>query len=114
MVGCGHNRQATWFHQVKQTGRVFPWKIQVLINFQAVDYRKPPKFFRKRVKSPKTEHHAGRVEPIVPLFPELRVVLMEAFEQAEPGETRIAGACTDKYSLRTQFQRIIRRAGLEP
>ena len=37
---------------------------------------------RLRVTSPKTEEHAGKGQRIVPLFPELRVVLMEALEQA--------------------------------
>ncbi len=66
------------------------------------------------VKSPKTEHHAGMESRVVPLFPELRKILMGAFESAEPGgapwiitKYRDAGQ-----NLRTQLGRIIRRAGL--
>ncbi len=68
------------------------------------------------VKSPKTEHHAGQASRTVPLFPELRKALLEAFEAAEPGgepwviaKHRGAGV-----NLRTQLERIILRAGLTP
>lgn len=39
---------------------------------------------RMLVTSPKTEHHLGRGSRSVPLFPELRAVLEEAFELATP------------------------------
>ncbi|NNM87070.1 MAG: transposase [Phycisphaerae bacterium] len=41
------------------------------------------------VHSPKTEHHEGQASRTIPLFPELRQVLLEAFEAAQPGTTRI-------------------------
>lgn len=70
---------------------------------------------RIRVTSPKTEHHAGREERTIPLFPELRPLLSDAFDAALEGEafiiTRYRSATQN---LRTQFQRIIRRAGLTP
>ncbi len=67
------------------------------------------------VHSPKTEGHEGQASRIVPLFPELRNVLLESFEAAEPGEVYViskyrSAAC----NLRTQFERIILRAGLKP
>ena len=70
---------------------------------------------RIRVPSPKTEHLDGKGSRMIPLFPELRGLLLELFEQAEPGTehviTRYRGASAN---LRTQLHRIIRRAGLEP
>jgi len=70
---------------------------------------------RFTVTSPKTEHHEGHESRLVPIFPELLPYLREIFEQAEPG----AEFCITRYrdgavNLRTQLQRIIKRAGLEP
>ncbi|MGE5296294.1 MAG: tyrosine-type recombinase/integrase, partial [Solirubrobacterales bacterium] len=67
------------------------------------------------VHSSKTERHEGKAVRFVPLFPELREPLKEAFDQAEPGEVY----CISRHrkrscNLRTQFQRIIERAGLKP
>ncbi len=51
----------------------------------------------------------------MPLFPELRAALMEAFGLAEEGETHVVPRCRDgKVNLRTTFEKIIRRAGLTP
>ena len=68
------------------------------------------------VTSPKTEHHAGQASRTVPLFPELRTVLVQAYEQAEPGGSPyiITRYRTGEANLRPHFMRIIRRAGLEP
>jgi integrase len=38
-----------------------------------------------RIPSPKTEHHDGKDCRLIPLFPELRPYVLDAFEQAEPG-----------------------------
>lgn len=70
---------------------------------------------RFTVTSSKTEHHEGHGSRIVPIFPELKRHLLDAFELAEPGEPY----CIMRYrdttaNLRTQLQRIIKRAGLEP
>ena len=75
--------------------------------------------------SPKTEHHPGKATRKIPLFPELRAILDEAFEMAADGAVYVVG--NDAYrlaantpggwrncNLRTQFGRIIKRAGLEP
>lgn len=70
---------------------------------------------RLRVRSPKTEHHAGKGERLVPLFPELRAVLIQAFEIAPDGTDRIvSGYATMTTNLRTHMNRIIRRTGLIP
>jgi integrase len=40
---------------------------------------------RMTVRSPKTEHHVGGESRIVPIFPELRPFLENAWDEAEPG-----------------------------
>jgi integrase len=70
---------------------------------------------RFRVTSPKTEHHEGKGERWVPLFPELRPYVTEAFERAEPGTLPVITIKRDTdQNLRTRFMKIIRRAGLSP
>jgi integrase len=79
---------------------------------------------RITVESPKTEHHPGRARRVIPLFPELRDILGDAREIAPDGAVYVVGgnyratANTPKgwknCNLRTQFERIINRAGLEP
>ena len=79
---------------------------------------------RMRVYSPKTEHHAGKAHRDVPLFPELRAILEEAWDLAPEGAVYVVG--NDAYrkaadtatgwrncNLRTQFGRILKKAGLE-
>ncbi len=67
------------------------------------------------VTSPKTEHLPGGESRLVPMFPELRPHLEEAFEQAEPGSEFVINRYRDAdKNLRTQLHRIIRRAGLKP
>jgi integrase len=70
---------------------------------------------RFRVSSPKTEHHEGKGERWVPIFPELRPFLEEAFELAPEGTVHVITIKRDaKQNLRTRFMKIIRRAGLTP
>ena len=69
---------------------------------------------RITVRSPKT---AGQGKPyrVVPLFPELRQHLLAVAEAAAPGTVYVVTRYRDAgTNLRTQFHRIIRRAGLEP
>ncbi len=73
------------------------------------------------VRSPKTEN-TGKGQRVVPIFPELYPYLRDAFEAAEPGRVHIiaknrgeggmANGLTTNW--RTQFLRILRRAGLKP
>jgi integrase len=71
---------------------------------------------RLTVRSTKTEHHGGdHAVRVVPICPELRVILAEAFERAEPGESLIVPmAARTTVNLRTHFERIITKAGREP
>jgi len=69
---------------------------------------------RLTVPSPKTERHAGHESRIVPLFPELLAYLEEAFELADVGAEYVLRRRRTGGNLRTQFARIIKRAGLKP
>ena len=67
---------------------------------------------RIKVTSPKTAHHQGGESRVIPLFPELRDILIEGWEpgiEAEPVVTKYQGAD----NLRTQFVRIVERTGLD-
>ena len=82
------------------------------------------------VHAPKTEHHAGKATRLVPIFPELRSSLDEVFAAATkgfeqtvnpddwilPAFRREAAQAGDwrGVNLRTQFKKIIKRAGVDP
>lgn len=68
------------------------------------------------VRSPKTEHHPGKDRRIIPLFPELRAVLEDAYAHAEDRDGRIVVGYTNPHdtNLRTGLMRILKRAGIEP
>lgn len=79
---------------------------------------------RLTVRSPKTEHHEGKAERVIPLFPELAAVLEEGFAEAvesiEAGNRKtVGGPVITRYTcstqnLRTTFLKIVARAGLKP
>lgn len=67
------------------------------------------------IHSPKTEHHEGGASRVIPLFLELRPYLEDAHELAPDGAEFVIGRYRDgNQNLRTQLERIIRRAGLKP
>lgn len=80
------------------------------------------------VSSPKTEHIEGKAFRVVPIFATLRPYLEDAFELAEPGEVYVVGGTQgaayratsqkpggwENTNLRTTFEKLIRRAGLNP
>lgn len=69
---------------------------------------------RIAIRSIKTEHHEGKATRSIPIFPELRPYLEEVWEQAEPGTEYVITRYRDaNANLRTQLERIIRRAGLQ-
>ena len=70
---------------------------------------------RVRVPSPKTAHLPGKGERFIPLFNELAPHLEAAFDAAPEGaEFVVAKYRSGATNLRTQFEKIIRRAGLTP
>jgi hypothetical protein len=70
---------------------------------------------RVTIRSPKTEHQEGKEQHVIPLLPELRPHLEEAWEFAEEGtEYVITRYRESNVNLRTQLIRIIERAGLTP
>jgi integrase len=67
------------------------------------------------VTCPKMAHHESYAVRTVPLFPRLRGPLLELFEQSDEGADHLIQRYRDsRTNLRTQFERIIRRAGLSP
>jgi len=75
---------------------------------------------RIKITSPKTEHHQGKDCRIIPLFPELRPFLEDALgeQQLLAGDGEKSDYVITQYrdagqNLRTQFERIITKAGLK-
>lgn len=70
---------------------------------------------RLTVRSPKTAGHDGHAVRVVPIVPELRQILQNLFDAAEPGSEAIVPRLRDpSVNLRTQFDRIIAKAGEKP
>jgi len=70
---------------------------------------------RFTVHAAKTEHHADGGIRQVPIFPELYPHLRDRFAEAEPGTEYVIRRYRDtNVNLRTQFTRILKRAGLTP
>jgi integrase len=71
---------------------------------------------RLTVRAPKTEHHgADHAVRVVPMIPQLRVILADAFDRAEPGETLVVPMAAEQgANLRTPMDRIVTRAGCRP
>ncbi len=70
---------------------------------------------RMTVRSPKTAGHEGHAVRVVPIAPELRPILQNLFDQAEPGTEAVIPRLRDPgVNLRTQFERIIAKAGEKP
>jgi integrase len=74
------------------------------------------------VQSPKTEHHVGKASRVIPLFPELRQILADAFDLAPEGavyvvDERMRASSQGRSgwrncNLRTTFEKIVKRASL--
>jgi integrase len=70
---------------------------------------------RIRITASKTEHHVGHGERDIPLFPELRPLLLEAKKKAGSSTIYVINRYrTTSVNLRTQFLRILKSAGIEP
>ncbi len=69
---------------------------------------------RIRVRSPKTEHHEGKGDRLIPLWPELRPLLEKARQTADKGTEFVITRYRDtNANLRTQLLKIITRAKLK-
>jgi integrase len=67
------------------------------------------------IRSPKLEHTARKGKRFVPLFPELRPYLEQAFEDCPEGEVYVIRKTRDtNANLRTRLTKYIERAGLTP
>ena len=67
------------------------------------------------IHSSKTERHEGKAMRVIPMFPELHDPLLEVFNEAEEGTEYVITRYRDlNCNLRTQLNRIIKRAGLSP
>ena len=67
------------------------------------------------ITSPKTEHYEGKGTRQCPVFPELSLLIEEAREVAPAdSEFMIQRYRDSTQNLRTQFKRIIKKAGIEP
>ena len=65
--------------------------------------------------SPKTEHHEGKDSRILPMFLKLRPLLLAAWGEARNGAEHVISRYRGgNATLRTQLERILRRAGIEP
>jgi integrase len=92
-------------------GLRIPSELQEL-TWRDVDW--DPRSGRLLVRSPKTEAHEGKGSRYVPLFPELRQALDPMFfDPRSDGATYIIAKHRGE-NLRTQFLRILKKAGVEP
>lgn len=67
------------------------------------------------VRATKTEAHADGGVRVVPMFPELAPLFQAVFDQAEEGEVHVITRYrSSAVNLRTQFLRLIERAGVRP
>jgi len=70
---------------------------------------------RLTVRSPKTARHDGHAVRSVPICPQLRVILEEAFATAPDGQKFVVPRILDpRTNLRTTLTKIVERAGFEP
>jgi integrase len=69
---------------------------------------------RLTVRSCKTEHHQGKGERIIPLFPEIREHLQAVYDAAPVGSVNVIQTYRAGQNLNPHLRRIIKRAGLIP
>ena len=81
-----------------------------VLTWQDVDWENR----RLIVKSPKTEHHAGHAQRLIPLFAEIEEPLREVFEQAPDGSLYVLPFLRDRTgaALRKPLEKAITAAGL--
>ncbi len=70
---------------------------------------------RITIRSSKTEHHDDQGVRVIPIFPELRSYLEDVRDLANPDEEFVITRYRQRNAnLRTQLERIIKKAGLKP
>jgi len=69
---------------------------------------------RITIRSSKTEAEADGGERVIPLFPEIKDHLLQVFEAAPEGASKVIPFLRPGYNPHTQLLRLIRRAGLAP
>ncbi len=79
---------------------------------------------RLTIRSPKTEHHEGKAQRAIPLFPNVRVYLDSLLSVAPEKatlvfaklqrESQFSASGWKSVNLRTMFTKILRHAGVEP
>ena len=128
------NRERFYFVTREETQKVLnacpdaEWRLIVVLARYA-GFRCPSEHFglrwrdidwergRIKVTSPKTAHHPGGESRVIPLFPEVRPALAEAFDLAEEGAEYVLGERyrhnTTNLNLRSRLLDIIRAAGLK-
>jgi integrase len=68
---------------------------------------------RLRVRSPKTEHHDGHEQRIVPISPRLLVLLQARYDEMEEGDTRFV-TIRGQGNIARWVEKITAAAGVEP
>lgn len=69
---------------------------------------------RLRISSPKTAHHEGKGERVIPLFPEIETALLSLYSDAPDGAINVITRYRQGANLNPQLRKIIQRAGLTP
>jgi len=80
-----------------------------LLTWADVDFERA----RLTVHSPKTEHHEGHEQRIIPITPKLMKLLQDRFAEAEEGQQHLV-AIGGKGAVIRQVRAIWKRAGVEP
>ena len=65
------------------------------------------------MRSPKTEHHEGKAERVIPIFPELRPYLEDVHYLADKGADAVITRYREGANINPQLHRIVKRAGLK-
>jgi integrase len=68
------------------------------------------------VRSPKTEHHVGGEARVVPLFPRLHQILLDAYTALPEGAAEFVVSSTRDagVNFRTKLERLLKRVGVAP
>ena len=80
-----------------------------LLTWTDVDFERA----RLTVHSPKTEHHEGHEQRIIPITPKLMKLLHDRFAEADEGQQRLV-TISGKGAVVRQVRTIWKRAGVEP